>query len=680
MVGAIFIPATYFHFTLVLVDAFTKKRKFLIFSYAIFFIFFLLDFTPLLVNRIESVYSFAYWPLPGPAFHVFLVIWFAYVIYSTSLLFQKYTASIGIKKSQLKYVLIGMIIGFAGGATNYFLWYKIFIPPFANILVSVYIGTIAYAILKYRFMDIRIVVRKIFIYAGLAAFTYAMFYVVAWSYTKVFGSVLSSAGYLMSLFVAPAFVASFYWLHQWLQKIANKYFFASLSNYQETIATLTKELNYLIDLKQIVNSIVETIKQTMQLDRAGVLLLDPTTQPMHYTIAKTIGFNPNNGLGLVKDNFLVYHLQKNQAPLVRDELELFKQNAKTNHDRAGYTRLKNHMEKIEAHLCLPLLSSNKLIGLIVLGAKISNEAYSQEDLALLDTLSYQAGIAIDNALLYQKVSDLSENLQKKVDEQTADLRRKTEHLRKLLQMRSEFLDIASHQLRTPVSVIIGMTSMLKDRGAKFERKMREKFIDSIFQKSKKLEQIINDILSASEMDTEEFRLKPEMFQPLQVEDIIERILLEAKAEGVQKEIRVEFVKPPKPVSQIVAEPRYVEHAITNLVDNAIKYTMRGFVKIMVEEKDNRVCIQVQDSGIGIPREDLPKLFGKFVRAKNARQTYADGSGLGLFIIKKIVDTHRGANIAVASQENKGTTFTLSFPVATDAVQTNSWQIPEAAPQ
>ena len=87
------------------------------------------------------------------------------------------------------------------------------------------------------------------------------------------------------------------------------------------------------------------------------------------------------------------------------------------------------------------------------------------------------------------------------------------------------------------------------------------------------------------------------------------------------------------------------------------------ITVVLEEKDKRVYIKVQDSGIGIPKEDIPKLFGKFIRAKNARQTYTDGSGLGLFIIKKIVDAHKGAKIEVESEENRGTTFILSFPIA-----------------
>jgi len=663
MAGAIFIPVTYFNFVLVLTDLFQKRKKFLIFSYFIFFAFFLSNFTPLFVNRIEPLYSFEFWPLPGPAFHIFLVIWFAYVIYSTFLLFQKYKLSQGIKKEQLKYVFIGMVIGFAGGSTNYFLWYKIPIPPFANILVSVYVGAIAYAIIRYRLMDIRIIVRKIFIYFGVAVFTYGIFYLVAWSYAQIFGNVFAISGYLAGIFIAPAFVFSFDKFNKWLRVIANKYFFASLSNYQGTITRLSEELNYLTDLDQIINSIVDTIKQTMQLDRAGVLLIDETKKPVHYTIAKTIGFNEANGISLVKESFLTQYFVKNKIPLITDEFDFLVKEAKTDREKSNFLRLKNHMEKIEASLCLPLLSGNKLIGIIVLGSKISKEAYTKEDLELLSTLSYQAGIAIDNAILYQKVSDLSKNLQKKVDEQTKDIQAKAEHLKKLLEMRSEFLDIASHQLRTPTSVIIGMTSMLKEPGGKLDKEKKDRFIDSIFQKSKKLEQIINDILSASEMDTEEFTINPDSMKQVQPEETIDRIMLDAQEWGSKRSISVKFIKPKKPVSTILADQRYLEHTISNLVDNAVKYTMKGFVKISLEEKDKRVYIKVQDSGIGIPKEDIPKLFGKFIRAKNARQTYTDGSGLGLFIIKKIVDAHKGAKIEVDSVENKGTTFILSFPIA-----------------
>ena len=309
------------------------------------------------------------------------------------------------------------------------------------------------------------------------------------------------------------------------------------------------------------------------------------------------------------------------------------------------------------------MSSNVLIGIIVLGAKISNGPYTEEDLELLNTLAYQAGIAIDNARLYKEVQDFNKTLKGKVDEQTKDLKEQAEHLKKLLQMRSEFLDIASHQLKTPVSVILGTISMFKEGSIqKLPQEQQNKFIDNIFYKAKKLSTIINDILRASEMDTDQFELIPDNIKSTKPEDVLQSVYNELKSEAEQKGLRFTFDKPKKAVGVIMADADFLEQAVYNLVDNAIKYTAKGFVKVVLSQASNRVIIQIADSGIGIPAPDQKKMFDKFSRAKNAVDMYTDGSGLGLFIVKKVVEAHNDGHVTFGSEENKGTTFTISLPV------------------
>lgn len=676
MAGAIFVPVTYLHFVLALIKKADKKSNFLAISYFLFFIFLLTDLTPLFVNRVEPLLNFPFWPRPGIAFHLFLSMWFVYVCYTTYLLYTAYKNSTGLIRDQVKYVLWGFIIGFIAGSSNYILWYKIPIPPYLNILGSVYVAGMAYSIIRYRFMDIRIVARRIFIFIGQAVLTYIAFYLVAWIYEKNFGSIFNNTSYLIGILIAPAFVAIFYWFNNVSQRFANKYLFASLYNYQETINKLSRELNYLIDLKKIIDSIVNTIKQTMQLERAGVLLSDESQKPVHYQIAKTLGFNVQNGISLVSDNFLTQYLQKSKVPLVRDELDYFIENTRLKNEKEGFAKLKDNMTRIEASLCLPLLSSSKLIGIIVLGEKISGDAYTKEDLELLTTLSYQAGIAIDNARLYQEVQDFSQTLKQKVDEQTKDIQMKADHLEKLLKMRSEFLDIASHQLRTPTSVIKGIMSMMVE--GDLERMPKEKqkeFVQSAFEKSLKLEQIIHDLLTASEFDSKKYEINTAT-PKIQLEDVIDKIIKSSQFAASQREIKLSWQKPKQALPPIFGESRYLEEAFSNLIDNAIKYTpstkkvnearatreTSGIVEISSELSNQDIIVKVKDNGIGIPKEEIGKLFQKFTRAINATEMYTDGSGLGLFIVKEIIEGHHG-KVWVESEINKGTTFYVSLPVA-----------------
>lgn len=261
------------------------------------------------------------------------------------------------------------------------------------------------------------------------------------------------------------------------------------------------------------------------------------------------------------------------------------------------------------------------------------------------------------------LQELTRTLEKRVSEQTKDLKAQTVHLKKLLAMRSEFLDIASHQLKTPVSVILGATSMFRDGCMdKLPKKQQLKFIDNIFFKAKKLNVIINDILRASEMDTDEFKLEHETVKPVQIEETLKAVCDDLESLAKDKGLKLICQKPKRPVAKILSNADFLEQAVYNLVDNAIKYTAKGEVKVILSEADRRVIVKVADTGIGIPEADKKKMFDKFARAKNAVNMYTDGSGLGIFIVKKIVEAHKGGQVSFESIEGDGTVFTISFPI------------------
>lgn len=658
-ISACYISIFYFHFVVTWLDLYEKKKKMVYFGYilATLFVFFIP--TPLFIRDMVPKFSMRYWAEPGILYHFYLMMFFGFFLYSSYLLFKTYLRESGIKRYQIKYTLIGMVIGFLGGSTNYFLWYNINFPPYGNILASSFVVCTTYAIIRYRFMDIRIAARKAFIYFGVAAFTYAMFYLVAWIYTHFFGGVFTPTGYLAGIIIAPVFVVTFYGVNKGLMVIANKYFFASLYNYQTTINKLSQELNYLTDLNQIINSIVDTIKHTMQLDRAGVLLINLKTKPIHYQIAKVIGFNRQNGISLVQDNFLTKYLQQSQKLLVRDELSLLVRDARTAKEKESFLRLNNHMKRIEASLCLPLMSSGQLIGIIVLGAKISGDAYTKEDLELLSTLSYQAGIAVDNARLYQEVQDFNKTLKQRVNEQTKEIRKKNVYLEELLKMKTEFLDIASHQLKTPISITRGYLSMILDgtiKGVKDKLAAAKKAMAGI----ERLNRTVKDFLDASDLEGKEIELE---LAPTDLIKLIKDLVAEKEFLAKQKDLKFSFTLPKEKLPQVKIDPSQFFQAIANLVDNAIYYTSQGEVTVSLEKLGQEIIVKVKDTGIGISAEDQKKLFQKFTRGKQAILAKPDGSGLGLYIAQKIVAAHHG-QIKLESEVGKGSVFSVVLPLKT----------------
>lgn len=663
MLGAVWIPVAYLRVVLIFLNV-EKKYKFLLYAnYFLSVLFSLLLLTPLMVSHVEPVAGFPFWPKPGLAFAPFLMMFLGVSGYSAYLSYKSLkTEPSAVKRAQIKYMLLGMAISIVCGSSNYFLWYNIPIKPYGNLFASTYVVFTAYAILRYRLMDMRVIARTFLIYVADAAYAYVFYSLLIIVYPILWGSVYSKYAMLAGIVVTPVFVLVFFNFDRLVKYFLDRYFFYSLYDYQRTITQLSAELNKYTDLTKIIDLIVDTIKNTMGLNRAGVLLIDKTEKEINYKIAKVTGFDITNGISLIKDSFLTKYLKQIAKPLVREELAMIAGDARTSKESQSFLNLEKEMAHIKASLCLPLLSGRELLGIIVLGAKNSGDPFTQEDLNLLATLSNQAAVAIDNARLYQEAKNFNKVMQTKVDEQTKELKARAEHLEKLLKMREEFLDIASHQLKTPVSVIRGTISMFRDGSMdKLPKEQQQKFMDNIYHKTEKLNLIISDILRASEIDSDEFKIYPENSQTVRLEDILNSIHDDLKELAADKGIALEFNLPAKAAPKILTSADFLEQALYNLVDNAIKYTAKGSVKVDLSSADGQVAIKVSDTGIGIPAADQKKMFDKFSRAKNAIDMYADGTGLGLFIVKRIIEAHPGGKITFDSAENKGTTFTVVLP-------------------
>jgi signal transduction histidine kinase len=673
-IGVILIPVFLVHFVISFLGL--KRKIFLLISYSIAGAFLYLDiFTNYLIHDLYFAFNQFYYIKSTPFYTALICLFVASVIYVIYELNRLYEKSQGIIRSQIKYLILALFIGFGGGVTSFPAVYGIDeIYPVWNATIFISSIMISYAILRYRLMDIRIVVRRFVVYAGMAGVVYGAFYLVNWVYGIIFGGIYNSKAYLSGLIVAPLFVGVFLLIGKLLRSFANKYLFFSLYSYQETISKLTSELNYNINLDKIVNSIVDTIKKTMNLDRAGVLLVSKDKNKIHYKIAKVIGFDESNGISLVQDNFLTRHLERTQIPLVREELGLLSRDSKSKSDTQSFEKLSSNMERIEASLCLPLISGSKLIGIIVLGTKASGDAYSREDLNLLDTLSKQAAIAIENAMLYKQVQDFSKTLQQKVDEQTKEIRQQKdkveksykvekqahEELKKLNEAKTQFSLAAQHHLRTPLTSMNGYLDLLLGGSyGKIPKKVKDilvKFNDSTQNEIK----IVNELL-----DISQFQMGKEVVfinDDVKVEDIIKEavgdVALESKNKGIY--IKTDI---PKKLPIIKADLKKLKMAVYNIIDNAVKYTNKGGVDIKVEINDNKLLITIKDTGAGIPKEHQKDLFNKlFERSKEAEKMFATGRGIGLWITYRIIDGHKGKIWAESAGEDKGSTFFIELPI------------------
>ncbi|MDD4409824.1 MAG: ATP-binding protein [Candidatus Pacebacteria bacterium] len=269
----------------------------------------------------------------------------------------------------------------------------------------------------------------------------------------------------------------------------------------------------------------------------------------------------------------------------------------------------------------------------------------------------------------------------KEHKQKEELKLANIELKKLDQAKSDFINIASHQLRTPVTVIQGVASMLLDGDIdKMPKEEKQKFYESVWIKSKKLQTIINDILNATKIDNKVSEM--DMIEDVDLCESLRKVVGDFAYEAKEREIDLVLDIPKTSIPIISGQKKYLEEVFVNLINNAIKYTpssvmtsdvrrVRGNrskakVIVKIRKDDENIIIEIKDNGIGIPEKNANNLFKKFSRADNAVKMYTDGSGLGLYIVKEVIEDH-GGRVWFESKVDKGTTFFVKLPIKTNKV-------------
>ncbi|MDB5333282.1 MAG: hypothetical protein JWP03_4433 [Phycisphaerales bacterium] len=228
------------------------------------------------------------------------------------------------------------------------------------------------------------------------------------------------------------------------------------------------------------------------------------------------------------------------------------------------------------------------------------------------------------------------------------------------ELRKEFVANVSHELRTPLTVIKGFTETLRD-GAMSDPVAGPKFLTTIARHVDQLTNLVNDLLELSRLES-----SPEMPRRVSVDlGSLTRRVTDLLAPASQKKNQALTVDINGPLPRVSANPDYLERAVSNLVDNAIKYTPeQGRVSVSVWAENGHVAVEVSDNGIGIPMADLERIFERFYRVDRSRSRDMGGTGLGLSIVKHIAQVH-GGSIDVASTPGSGSRFRLKIPVPTD---------------
>jgi len=639
------IASFFFYFSLVFPSTkslISPLKRFLIFSpnIILFILFFFSDFILQGVVIESGVKEFVY----GPGHILFDLQFSIFFLWGFYNLIQKYRKSIERARAQLRYIILGTSLGLIVAGTA-----NVILPWFGNFkylwlgpeAAAIWIIFNTYAIIKYRLMDIRLVVKRstifsLIVIAITAAYAMSAFLVGL----IVFGGVYTlQAQIITGLIVALLVAIGFRPLYEWLKKTTDTFLFKGEYSPQELMADITDIVSRTLDLDVVIETLKEKITNALRIKKLEIVIL------------KEDSFKKRKSLEKIADYF-----RKQRDVLVLEEMKR-KYVEKIDSEKNLY--LIKELEKLNIASAIPLLVKKKLVGIFLLGSKKSGDMFTNEDIKTLETIAGQAGIAIENARLYEEMKDFSKTLQKEVERQTKTLKDTNIRLKQLDVAKSEFISLASHQLRTPLTIIKGYVSMiLEGTWGPVEGKNREQ-LKKIYSSNERLVKLVEDLLTVSKIESGRLEFD---WKTIHFEDMVNDVVKEFNQMVKSKKLYLKFVKPKKVLSKIRIDSLKIRQVVQNLIDNAIHYTQKGGITIRLKEKKDKMLFSIKDTGIGILPEDQAVLFEKFSRGRDIGRIHTEGVGLGLYLSVKMVEAHKGKIWVESEGENKGSTFYFELPL------------------
>jgi signal transduction histidine kinase len=620
------------------------SREFLVTrSLLVYYVFFLITMALSITGNFFEGYEEASGVIkliPSSSIYVFILFSIASITYII------YRVIIGLRsreplvRQQYLLLTVGLfILLFIVPLTNFFLKnvYDInFGLRFSSVYTLAFASVIAYAIVRHGFFEIKAIVARSVAYVLLVGFFSALYGVTIYAITTIF---YDEAGIPDSLFVvftvlAVLFGFTFSPLKQVFDRFSNKVFYRDA-----------------YDPQVVLNHLSELLAQTIRLDEImtrSSQIIQSSVRPEHMTF-------------LVLDKGEVYRQESLGHSVKVEKLNSVLGKATSQQTFAidlDVGNLKQVLNSQDIEAVIKLTTQDELVGYLLLGSKKSGNMFSAQDRRLLNIIANELSIAVQNARNFEQIQEFNLTLQKKIEDATHKLRNTNEKLKALDEAKDEFISMASHQLRTPLTSVKGYVSMVLEGDAGKITPRQEELLKSAFTSSQRMVYLISDLLNVSRLRTGKFVIEAkEIYMP----DVVEGEVKQLEESAKNRKLKLVYKKP-KNFPMVSLDETKIRQVIMNFADNAIYYTPAGgVIKIILEHDKNSITYKVVDNGIGVPKEDAHKLFTKFYRAGNAKKARPDGTGLGLFMAKKVVVAQGGA-ILFSSTPGKGSTFGFTFPL------------------
>lgn len=572
-------------------------------------------------------------PSPGWGIVTFMLTSLGSNIATFIVLIRKFIKSQGLIKEQLKFVVVGTLVMFALLISgNFFAVIVLKTSSFiflAPLFTLTFLGSVAYAILRHKMLDIRALVARTVSYTILLSIVVVLEAILVYLGTRLLPTSIDRS------FIAVAgsvlIVMGYSQLSASITHLTEKIFFQGRYDTEDLLKSLITIMVSEVKIDVLTHKLLTTLTVGMRVSSAAfVILKDQAVRSIEM-------------VGFAKDKLpfsaseLEWLLHVSDEPLIFEEL--------TKDSDKEYFR-NNSLSVI-----IPLSIKDERVGYLLLGPKSSGEIYLPRDYELLGIFAPQAAIAIKNAESYREIQEFNATLSGKVAERTRQLE---ESQAAELKLKDEFVFIATHDLATPVTSIAGFSAIIKKRGDKLPPALRAD-LDAIGEASNRLKVLVNDLLQVARSDSGTIKVD---LVKVDLGEILTAAVKQAQPMAAEKQVTVKLNLAAD--NTIQADPKKLAEIVENLISNGIKYNKEGgSLTITTTTKDNHLVAEFSDTGLGIDAKEQAKVFTKFFRSEEAVIRQRPGTGLGLFVVRMLTEK-MGGKISFKSVEGQGTTFWLEF--------------------
>jgi signal transduction histidine kinase len=628
----IFTPAFFVHFAFVFPrDNERKWRTFIKLNYITSFLLAALS-TAAFINTSEQLNteSISNYLLSFTFIRIYAAV---VVITSIIIFFTTYFNEKGeVERKKLKWLLLGFVVGPLGFIVFWvlpkeFLGTEI-LPEEVIILLELAIPiTFAIAIIKYHILDIDEVLNRSIVYGIVISILLVL-------YSLLLGVLVSSVHIYNQSMVSVVSAVSLALLFQPIkinvQRFVDKYFFRIQYNFRKELNRFISDIKNYNDINSLGEYLIREIDILIPVDKIAFSMLDSQTGKLFIKAQNNFDLIANKSLRIKPETL---------------EKKLFHVAAvkyKVENDADTLTIFQNTLSRWKINLVVPIKSvMDELYGFIILGNKKSGSRFSIEDVDLLKDIGINAGSTIERIKLQEQL------IREKIE---------VEKLEELNQHKSMFVSTVSHDLKTPLTSIKIFSEMLLENEKSLSDKSKN-HLEIIEGETNRLTRLINNVLDFSKIEK---GVRGYSFREIHINKVVKEVIglmqYTLKMKGFKIETNLGDFN-----DLISGDSDAITEAMENIVSNAIRFSKEmKEIKVSTYSKNNFVCIDVEDNGIGIEQPDIEKIFDPFFRSENAKTKKIDGTGLGLPIVKHIVGEHKG-KILIKSTLDQGSIFTLCFP-------------------